>query len=627
MLTRNVLKLAAVVLLLVLLATSACLVNAGEEGSGLPEVDPAPLIKLLKDALTAIMDEDYAKARRICWEAKATSLPSELGYLHTRVYGKLLELTSILEGVGKVCENAEPRSPKVKVVLYKLCEIKLELEDDLAQYVSRLSKYFRDDATRYVMVKSIEEVVASFMSKLNSDINKLIEAYLQGSAGGDVLKVALELPREVLGGSTLDITAAVTSECMSGLANLTVFVTYAGAVTEVVSKTVEIGSTVKVSIRSPSAEDLIRAGVKLDEELPIKVVALATALRGGEEVAGYAAANSTLVLMHPKLTVVVPNYIYPNQSINVTVLARISAVLRARIYLDKVDDSHLIMEADLRSGENTFSLNPRNLSVGYHKLYVVTEPSGAYLGFTHSSAFAVVNLPLVAVAEVPEVAVAPPFTVVLHVYVDTPVPYEVSVLVGGREVLRSTYTNKSRVTLTVPLPPTPFMWRYDVEVRVRALSPTYGSTTKLLTTYVVNLPVLAVAVATLGLAMVTPASSRYINLPLRPVLSRFRSQGVGSLRSTLQVPEEVAVARFRRPKLLKLYRRFTSLISKYVSPPKRSETLREFFRRLKAGASAWVQQLAWQFIRIYELDIYSRRDVDVRKASEVIRMLEEASSE
>jgi len=593
--------------------------NTTEEGL----LDPAPLLKMLNDALSLITDGRYGEAQQVCMEAEQVVLPSEIAYAHSRLYGRLLELISLIEEAGRVCKHAEPRSPEVKVVLYELCAVKLELENKLPQYVGELSKYFRDPSTKYVMLRSIKGTIASFLSKLSSDINKLIEVYLQGSSGGRVIKVTLSLPEEVLGGSTLRVTVKVTSNVsIIRLANLTVIATFANSVTEVVNETVEVGSQEAVAVAVPSAEALARAGVGLDEELPIKVVAIASALVGGEEFVAYAAANSKLIFTRPRIAVVVPSFVYPNQAVNVTVVARTNATLEARVYLDEVSDDHLILEMSVEPGVNSFLLNFENLSVGYHKLYLVTEPTGPYLSLTHSSAFAVVEHPLVAVAELPELAVAPPFAVVLHVYVDTPVPYEVAVLVGGREVLRSTFVNKSRVSLTVPLPPTPLMWRYEVEVEVRALSPSYGSATKLLATYVVNLPVLTAAVAALGLAMVTPASSRYISISLKSVLSRFRSQRAELVRSTLQVAEEVTVARFRRPKLLKLYRRFTSLISRYVSPPKRSETLREFLRRLKLRTSDWVQKLAWRFISIYEADLYSHHDVDVREAGEVIRKLE-----
>jgi len=594
-----------------------------------PTLDPAPLLKLLQDVLSMIIENHYDSALSLCTKSLNISLPSDISYLHTRLYVRLLKLTKLLRSADSLVKEASAGSPKVREVVYELCSIKTELNDVINEYMGRLSKYFKDPATRYVMMEYGKELVNELIVKLDTIINQLVRVYLQGnlSTTKRLLHIEISVPKKILGDSNFSVVLTVKSLINVRKANVSLVAVFANTIVKDLTFTLPVNETAEVTMKAPPAEVLVGSGVKLNEELPVKIAVVAKAVMDNETIIDYVSETLILTYSKPPCTFIIPNIVYPNQSINVSVISRANVTLNLTIYMDKLEDEYILLKSVVKPGENTFTIEPKNLTVGLHKLIFVIEPKGPYQGFTYSAVFALVKLPLTAVVNIQKVLLAPPFSSPLYVYIDTPVPYKLVVYVGDAKVLERTYINKSRIVLNLPIPFTLLMWRYNVKVEVQALDPMYGVIIRSLTIYVVNLPLLIAASIVLGFAMISPVSSRYITFSLKSLILSLRRSLISSeVRAIVKTVESSAVM-FRRPKLLKLYRKFLRIISRYVGLPSKSETLREFYRRLSLRVGMKLRQLVSKFLSMYEVDLYSKHEVDVDKAEEVIRRLEEVGSE
>ncbi|MCC6021916.1 MAG: DUF4129 domain-containing protein [Desulfurococcaceae archaeon] len=78
---------------------------------------------------------------------------------------------------------------------------------------------------------------------------------------------------------------------------------------------------------------------------------------------------------------------------------------------------------------------------------------------------------------------------------------------------------------------------------------------------------------------------------------------------------------FRESKLFRTYRRFVDLISRYVEPPKPSETLCEFLVRVKNVFTNPAYELVRTFITNYELELYSRHTPNSELMNKILRGL------
>ena len=595
-------------------------------------LDPAPLLKLLQDTLSLIIGNQYGSASSLCSESLNVSLPSDVSYLHVRLYDKLLKLSKLMEKSGRLVREASAGSPKVKEVIYELYGVKIELEDLISDYVSRLSKYFKDSATRYVMMRYSRKLINELMTKVDNTINNLIKVYLQGSLnitkGKRLLYILISVPDKIDGGKDFIITLTIKALANISEVNTSLTVIFANAIVKGLVTTLPVNESIVITMKAPQAEELMSSGVKLSEELPVKITVVAKGVLGNETIADYVSETSTLTYSRPPCTFSIPSIIYPNQSMKIHIISRAEMVLNLTVYIDKLESKYLLLKSLIKPGDNVFIVKLKNLTVGLHKLIFVTEPKGPYLGLTYSATFTVIKSPLTAIVNTQGVIIAPPFTSPLYVYVNIPIPYKLKVYVGNAKVLEHTYTNKSKVTLNLPIPFTLLMWRYEVKVEVQALNPKYGSVVRSLTIYVINLPLLIAAAIASGFAVIASVSSRYVSFSLKSLIHGLRKALIvsGELKEAVK-PVEAPIPRFRRPRLLKLYRRFLRIISKYVGLPKRSETLREFYRRLSMRISDRLRKLVGRFLSMYEVDLYSSHEVDVGKAEEVIRRLEEVGSE
>lgn len=596
-------------------------------------LDPAPLLKLLQDTLSLIIGNQYGSASSLCSESLNVSLPPDVSYLHVRLYERLLKLSKLMEKSGRLVREASAGSPKVKEVIYELYGVKIELEDLISDYVGRLSKYFKDSATRYVMMRYSRELINELMIKVDNTINNLIKVYLQGglniTKGKRLLYILISVPDKIEGGKDFNITLTIKALANISEVNTSLTVIFANAIVKDLVTTLPVNESIVITMKAPQAEELMGGGVKLSEELPVKITVVAKGVLGNETIADYVSVTSTLTYSRPPCTFSIPSIIYPNQSMKIHIISRAEMVLNLTVYINKLESKYLLLKSLIKPGDNVFIVKLKNLTVGLHKLIFVTEPKGPYLGLTYSATFTVIKPPLTAIVNTRGVVIAPPFTSPLYVYVNIPIPYKLIVYVGNAKVLEHTYTNKSKVALNLPIPFTLLMWRYEVKVEVQALNPKYGSVVRSLTIYVINLPLLIAAVIASGFAMIASvSSSRYVSFSLKSLIHGLRKALIvsGELKEAVK-PVEAPIPRFRRPRLLKLYRRFLRIISKYVGLPKRSETLREFYRRLSMRISDRLRKLVGRFLSMYEVDLYSSHEVDIGKAEEVIRRLEEVGSE
>jgi len=143
--------------------------------------------------------------------------------------------------------------------------------------------------------------------------------------------------------------------------------------------------------------------------------------------------------------------------------------------------------------------------------------------------------------------------------------------------------------------------------------------------YVLNIVTLIIMTIFLAITITTPSRTSYIIAALRLGSSTMRNviyktRGIATIHTTIMEYF------FRKPRLLNLYKKIIEIVSKYVEPPRASETLREFYRRLYESFSGYTSLLVKAFLELYEQDLYSNHGIDVDKAIRIVERIEEIES-
>ncbi|MEM3954568.1 MAG: DUF4129 domain-containing protein [Sulfolobales archaeon] len=241
---------------------------------------------------------------------------------------------------------------------------------------------------------------------------------------------------------------------------------------------------------------------------------------------------------------------------------------------------------------------------------VVTEGRGPYLSSLWTYRLVTPTKPEVNVY-VGNLVLIPPFNTSITLNVGT-TPYILKLSVCGSEF--EGLVNTSVTSLSIPIPWNTIVW-CDLRVDVKSLG---GEviTSKSVRIYVVNIPIITSITVASATLITLPSTRRYLRslrLYIPKLISYSRSEG--GVRSTY-----VGIS-FRESKLFRTYRRFVDLISRYVEPPKPSETLREFLVRVKNVFTNPAYELVRTFITNYELELYSRHTPNSELMNKILREL------
>lgn len=577
-------------------------------------VDPAPLIRLLQDTLTSIVDGDYSRAVELCSLALNTTLPTNLRHIHEGLYRSILDLVNILNSL----ERLEWTTPTLDV-LYELHIVRDKLRSALTSYTSRLSHYFIDRSTKDKVMRSIEGWIDSFTTEITMMIDRITYIYIQSRGGGE-LYIHAKHPSQINGGDRYTISILVNSSTPINNASIRLMIIYGDAVGESIDRVVSVNTWIDIELKVPGAEELEAMGVDPLAVSRVKIVMIARAVRENHTLIGYAVSNASIIYRKPTLKFNVPRYIHPNQPIAISIEADIDVPLNLTMYIDDMSEKSIVFTTTLAPGVTSLAFNLQNLSTGYHKLIFVTNPRGKYVAYIHTAIFTILRYRAPITMYVEELVITPLNKLEIDLYVNAPINYSITIYIDGGKVIGYSYVDSSTISLQVNPPPTILLWRYRVGVEIQPLNPFYESSYREGYVYVVNLPMLMGATAILVFTLSIPSSTKHIRFTIRMV--KLVLEGIVGGRRMRVLVDRVAEQRFRRPRLHQMYRRVLGIISRYVEPPRKSETLREFYRRFEASVLGHIRYLVKMFLDVYEEDVYSNHSVDVGKAEDIVRRLE-----
>ncbi len=604
-------------------------------------VDTAPLMKLLQDTITALLSNEFSKAVNLSEFALNISLPPNIRYLHTEAYGRLIKLAELMNSTEEIIHNESANPSKIKVVAYELYALKLGLSNYLNQYVQELSRGLRGSELRESLTNSTAMEVKALSSRVDELIRQLSMKYLQKVTTHKLL-VGVEAPEKVLGGSEYSLIVSVEASEPIKSANITAAVTYGNELTQIINITTHsLRKPAVLRLKAPAYDKLIPSATKEGLNLTaVAYVMVEASTSNGTELLNYSIRNFTITYLKPPIKVELPQYIHVNDSLTIMIYSCLNESINATLYLDRVGKKNELRNLTIVPGKNTLAIPAKELRVGYHKIILVTHAIGPYLGMKYSAPIAVVGNSVQVTVKAPNIVSGPPFTARAEVRVNTSAQYRVKALVDGAPYLNKTVVGEPSVTIGLTIPSTILVGKHTLTIEVVSLKPEAPEVREELTIYTTNLPALVIASAVIAGLIATPPVYRGLTSgPKRLVSFGFGGGRRGKSKPSSRVRpsgtpggfgEESTITSggFRRPKLLTLYRELLSIISKHVSPPKPSETLREFTSRAGSKLVAWVRELVEGFIRLYERDLYSREGVsDEVEAESMIRRLREVEGE
>ena len=251
-------------------------------------------------------------------------------------------------------------------------------------------------------------------------------------------------------------------------------------------------------------------------------------------------------------------------------------------------------------GSNVFTLNTSNLSEGVYTLIFKVEPFGSYLGRVYSKGFVVTSRALISV-EGPPIIIGPPFLVTLNIKIDN---FEQGNIIvkSGNQVVAEQYVNTTGpVKIQVPLD-----WVFLKSNRTLLIEAIPADGERIVQTRV-QVPV--INIFTILLFSILTFS-----------ISTVSAQGIVTSLEGFTVRIRRIQRRGREPRSYRdILRGLIALLSQYATPPKASETLREYYRRIvdrlskRLGSGVeTVSNLLWRLVLLYEELLYSPRKPDYR---------------
>ncbi|MEM1526672.1 MAG: hypothetical protein QW775_03680 [Ignisphaera sp.] len=590
------------------------------------DIDPAPLAKVLQDVVEAILRENYNEALSLCRKAADISLSKEFSYIHEKVYKSIERVINLLTQVEEQTLIDVEDNVKLYVLINDFYISKLELIESMNNYVNKLSSLFKDPATRYLITRTLTNYIVNLNTKLEIIISNLMQIYF--GVYGQEIHIELNHQPIVYGGEILDLDIGIllTTNLSIDYVNITVLIIYGeNMLSETIQYSIPIGKKISIKIETPKAEDIYAIGMKPSTRMESRLFVIARVVVDGRILIGYKFSNFTLMYLNPPIKVSIPSYVKPGEDIKVRISANLDTPLNLSIYLNNISNKSLIANLTISFGEYVLNISSANMSIGYLKLIFLTQPKGKYLAYSFSYTIAVVLENIVATINVKPFAFIPIAKPLLEIYVDSPTHYNVTIYFDNNVITRLSLVNNPKISVELSLPLTIFFWRYRILVEIHPNNLMYSPTVIESSIYVLNIVTLIIMTIFLAITITTPSRTSYIIAALRLGSSTMRNviyktRGIATIHTTIMEYF------FRKPRLLNLYKKIIEIVSKYVEPPRASETLREFYRRLYESFSGYTSLLVKAFLELYEQDLYSNHGIDVDKAIRIVERIEEIES-
>lgn len=615
-------NLKTILTLVLMIAIYIMLSSIGISSQSNVDIDPAPLAKVFQDVVEAILREDYGEALSLCKKAANISLPNDISYNHEKLYKSIGKVVNLLVQAKELTLPQAEDKVRLYGLLNDLYISKLELAEVMNSYVDKLASLFKDSTTRSLTIRTLMDYILNLDSKLEITLTKITQAYL--GAYGQEIHVELNHQPIVYGGETLDLDILLKTNLSIGYANTTIVIVYGGNIlSETVQYRIPVNKSTCIKIATPKAEDIKAIGVKPLTQINSKLFVIARAVAiDGRVLYGYSFSNFTLMYLNPPINVFIPSYVKLGEDIKVKIVSNLDIPLNLLIYLNNISNRSLLANLSISSGEYILNLSSTNLSIGYNEFIFLTQPKGKYLAFSFSHTLDVALEKIDASINVKPFIITPFTNPLLEIYVNSPTPYNVTIYFGNNKVVRHTLVDSPKISIELSLPLTIFFWRHRILVEIRPNNPLYSSTIVEGSVYVLNITTLAIITIFLAITATTTSKASQIiaTLKLGGSIKNFiyRTKSVDSARAT--VIEYI----FRRPRLLNLYKKIIGILSKYVEPPRVSETLREFYSRFcETFSGGHTSSLVKVFLELYEQDLYSNHNIDIDRAIQIAKRIEE----
>ncbi len=565
-------------------------------------IDPAPLLKLLKDVLDGIAVGDYSLSKELVSTALSVDL-GDLNYVHRRTYLRLNHLLDLLitsNSLGNVTNATYLRS-----LIYDFYRTYHDLNVSITSYLNSIINHLKDPNLRDKYLSEVSNSLSFAYVEVDEVLSRLIERYLGSTSY--LINVSIYVPKTILGGSNYSVGIYVAAPEDVECVDVIMYVSYGGLYTYL-NTSIPTNENYTLILKAPTAEEFLFRGYSLSPELSYEVLVRVYGISNNRTYLGQTSARGVLKFLRPNL-VITPKVVN-NELASLVIESLVDAPLNASIYLG----NELIATLELFRGVYEVPIDVE-LGSGKYLIRVITEARGPYL--SSSWTYEVIKTPTApeVLIDVSDLVLAPPFNTLITLHVST-TPYVLKLHVCGTNVTE--HVEVPTKSLNISIPWSAFPW-CDVEVVIEPVLANYSTVSKSTRIYVINLLVITPLMASTILLITTHATRRCL-----------RKVGlfIPKLRSLIRVDygasTEYVGMRFRESRISKLYRRLVGVLSKYVEPPKHSETLREFLLRAEKVVSDSVFKLLSIFISNYELELYSRRSPDLGYVRRLLKRLENA---
>ena len=552
-----------------------------------PVFDGAPLLQMLIDAETAILEGDHRAAGLLAREALQARVPEDIEYYHEAAWGMILEYSQIMERY--TLGNTTPQDT------YTLERIAVRLPDLLSKYQAALKYY----------VRSLD-----YLSRVQAALeylNKEVEAALREQAaalagGGQVVAATAEVsPTTVYPGDEIVVTV-VASRPFSAEDSVVILKTPAWRRSYSPEPVAVNESTYRLTLRVP---DTLEARY-MQGENPLLVTVY---LRGPD---GYAVARAeaVVVALVPLIYLLSSSQAERGAPLEVLLESRAGVPLDAYVALLDPQTGEPVAELNttIQPGVNRILLRvPQDVYRSVYTLLVEVPPQGRYLGLTFTRAVLVYGMGVGVEVRAPTLVIGPPFRIDVAAVPNGTVDEAILVTPWGERLHGTLEGGVYYWTLRLPWPLVYESMNLTV-VMYRGGRPV-GSAN--VTVAELNLASgVALALAASAVASVSAEGLLVYLEGLR------RGVAWAALRSVLAP---------RDPR--SLYRRLVTLLSRYTRPPAPHETLREYAARAsQALASRGVDtaRRLWGFILGYERFLYSREKPEPGELAERFREVEKS---
>ncbi len=608
-------------------------------------LDPVIYEKLLDDVLTNIINEKYSVSEELI-EIGSNIVINEtsLKYIHGKLYDKLLRINELLnqsmylEQIISSMNKVDARN-YIRKIYNELFLLKNDLRDYVDHYLSVLARYVHDRSSFFIYQHDISIKTELLIGKIDDILKQLEKIYrrLEYNVSTNWIEVLVDYPDKIYGGETIWLNITLKPHYngtnTSRLnASVTIMVSVGGIVEEIHNLYTLVPSTLRLRIKLPGAETLIRQGVEFSKKnlgvyysdliITIKVVVL----DGEHLIRGYKVIDTDILFEKPRLYIKAPSIISMNQTLTLNIESQVELPLNASIYVDKVSNATLLYNTLIYPGDNVVIINNPGLSIGYHTIIVLSEPYGKYVSSRWSSALAVTSPSIGVSLSVPRVVIGLTQSFSIMGFVKDKYSYEVIISIDNVRVYDNVFSSK-RFSIVID-PPFSFssflVWFRRVDIEISPLNTSISVAKYSYNVLFINPLFIMLLVVFTGLVYMHPLVSSMVS-------GIFHSIRSFSSRRKTHGEHEYLFTSFRKKKYVELkpkafntrkyYRSVLAFLSNIVGYPKESETLREYVSRIRSVLPKRAYGVVYQLFMLFEQDLYSAKKVSVETVRRLYKSL------